>query len=111
MPIPRPKGSVTHDNTGKVVLVSGGANGIGRSICDSFAASGATVVCLDVDEASAAALPAEIDFVRGDTSVETDCQNAVSFCVEQHGGLDILVNNAATINLAENSTVLDVFLP
>lgn len=91
----RPKGSVTHDNTGRVVLVSGGANGIGRSICEAFASSGATVACLDVDEASAAELPIGIDFVRGDTSVETDCQNAVSFCVEQHGGLDILVNNAA----------------
>ena len=95
MPAPRPKGSVTHDNTGRVVLVSGGANGIGRSICDSFAASGATVVCLDVDEISATDLPAGINFVRGDTSVESACQNAVSFCIEQHGGLDILVNNAA----------------
>jgi NAD(P)-dependent dehydrogenase (short-subunit alcohol dehydrogenase family) len=95
MPSQRPQGSVTHNNTGRVVLVSGGANGIGRSICEAFAGSGAKVVCLDVDEAAAADLPAGIDFARGDTSVETDCQNAVAFCVEQHGGLDILVNNAA----------------
>jgi len=95
VPASRPIGSVTHDNTGRVVLVSGGANGIGRSICDAFASSGATVVCLDVDEPAATKLPGGIDFVRGDTSVEADCKNAVSFTVEQHGGLDILVNNAA----------------
>lgn len=57
--------------------------------------SGAQVICLDVDDVAAGTLLPEIDFVRGDTSVESDCQNAVDFAVEQHGGLDILVNNAA----------------
>ncbi|NQV29175.1 MAG: SDR family oxidoreductase [Rhodopirellula sp.] len=91
----RPAGSVSHNNSGRVVLVSGGANGIGRAICDLFAESGATVVCLDVDDQAASGLQDGIDFVRGDTSVEDDCRNAVEFTVEQHGGLDILVNNAA----------------
>jgi NAD(P)-dependent dehydrogenase (short-subunit alcohol dehydrogenase family) len=81
MPSHRPQGSVAHDNSGRVVLVSGGANGIGRSVCEAFAASGATVICLDVDEAAADTLPDGINFVRGDTSVD--------------GGLDVLVNNAA----------------
>jgi NAD(P)-dependent dehydrogenase (short-subunit alcohol dehydrogenase family) len=91
----RPTGTVSHDNSGRVVLVSGGANGIGRAVCEAFLASGAAVVCLDVDESSAESLPAGIDFVRGDTSVEEDCQNAVEFTVSTHGGLDVLVNNAA----------------
>lgn len=91
----RPRGTVSHQNDGRVVLVSGGANGIGRAICEAFLASGASVVCLDVDHSGAETLPSGIEFVRGDTSVEDDCQNAVDFTVSTHGGLDILVNNAA----------------
>ena len=94
MPNVRPTGSVSHNNNGRVVLISGGANGIGRAICEAFNESGATVVCMDVDDDAAMTLSENIDFVRGDTSVEEDCQNAVSFAA-QHGGLDILVNNAA----------------
>ncbi|MGZ0172186.1 MAG: SDR family NAD(P)-dependent oxidoreductase [Planctomycetales bacterium] len=95
MPNVRPTGTVSHNNTGRIVLVSGGANGIGRSICEAFAESGAQVVCLDVDEVAAATLPENIDIVRGDTSIEDDCQNAITFTTETHGSLDILVNNAA----------------
>lgn len=91
----RPSGATNHNNAGRVVLVSGGANGIGRSICHAFAASGAAVVCLDVDEVAAASLGEGIDFVYGDTSVEENCRNAVDFTTQKHGGLDVLVNNAA----------------
>ena len=92
----RSKGKVHYDNSGRVVLVSGGASGIGRAVCDAFLTSGAHVVCFDVDEIAASDLPDDgIEFVRGDVAVEQDCQNAVQFAVERHGGLDILVNNAA----------------
>lgn len=53
----RPKGTVVYNNAGRVVLVSGGAGGIGRAICDAFAATGADVVCLDSNADSAAELP------------------------------------------------------
>ena len=91
----RPTGTVSIHNDGRVVLVSGGASGIGRAICEEFLASGARVVCLDVNADAAANLPDGIEFVRGDTSSEDDCRNAVAFTVETHGGLDVLVNNAA----------------
>jgi len=90
----RPTGSVTIDNTGRVVLVSGGAQGIGRAICEAFANSGASVVCLDVDAAAAAMLPKGITFIQGDTSSETDCENAVAVSVKKYGALDVLVNLA-----------------
>ncbi len=91
----RPKGSVIYHNIGRVVLVSGGAGGIGRAICDAFAATGADVVCLDINADSAADLPDGMAFVAGDTSREDDCRNAVEFAVQSFGALDVLVNNAA----------------
>lgn len=91
----RPKGSVQYNNSGRVVLVSGGASGIGRAICTEFAASGADVVCLDINADAAADLPDGIAFVAGDTSNEDDCRNAVEFAIQTFGALDVLVNNAA----------------
>lgn len=91
----RPVGTVNYNNAGRVILVSGGANGIGRAVCEAWLASGASVVCMDVDDSAAENLPDGIAFVRGDTSCEDDCQNAVAFTIEQFGGLDVLVNNAA----------------
>lgn len=95
MPNSRPKGSVAYQNAGRVVLVSGGANGIGRAICDAFAVSGANVVCLDIDADAAANLTDGIAFVKGDTSNEDDCRNAAEFAIQTFGALDVLVNNAA----------------
>lgn len=95
MPSHRPNGSISYDNTGRVVLVSGGASGIGRAICESFARSGASVVCMDIDAEAAQDLPDGITFVAGDTSSDQDCENAVVFASETHGALDVLVNNAA----------------
>ena len=91
----RPKGSVTYQNDGRVVLVSGGASGIGRAVCEAFVTSGADVVCMDIDAAAAVSLPDGIAFVVGDTSKEEDCRNAVEVAVQTFGELDVLVNNAA----------------
>ncbi len=91
----RPAGTVQFDNVGRVVLVSGGAMGIGRAVCEAFAASGASVVCMDINAEAAADLPEGIAFVLGDTSVEEDCRNAIDFAIETFGAIDVLVNNAA----------------
>ncbi len=93
MPTPRPRGSVRYDHSGRVVLVSGGASGIGRAICEAFHAAGASVVYLDVKPADE--LPSDIRFVSGDTSSEADCERAVAETIAAHGALDVLVNNAA----------------
>jgi NAD(P)-dependent dehydrogenase (short-subunit alcohol dehydrogenase family) len=91
----RPTGSVKYDNRGRVVLVSGGAKGIGLAICQSFQASQASVVSLDVDQQAGEQLPGGIEFFWGDTSDEARCQQAVEWTIDRFGGLDILVNNAA----------------
>ena len=90
----RPQGTVRYDNRGRVVIVTGGAGGIGRAICRAYVDSGARVVCADVDD-SGKNLPAEVESYRCDTSSETDCQRTVAQTVEAYGGVDVLVNNAA----------------
>ncbi|MCC6512040.1 MAG: SDR family oxidoreductase [Pirellulaceae bacterium] len=90
----RPLGAIRYDNAGRVVLVTGGAQGIGLAICRAFVASGATVVCADI-LAESSDVPAEVKMYRTDTGNPVDCQAAVQWTIDQCGGLDVLVNNAA----------------
>ena len=91
----RPVGEVTYNNQGRIVLVSGGVSGIGRAICDAFAQSGASVVCLDIAAPTDdAPLPTGVKFFQGDVCFENDCRQVVEQTVATHGGLDIVVNNA-----------------
>lgn len=94
----RPAGRVAYDNSGRVVVVSGGASGIGAAICSLFAETNATVICLDIKEPSesfAAAFAKRIVFQSCDVSQEADCRAAIETAVEKFGGVDVLVNNAA----------------
>lgn len=94
MLIGRPQGNVKYDNSGRVALVTGGANGIGRAICEALLHSSASgIVCVDINEPTK--LPRGIDFRYVDTSAEEDCHAAVEWTVKRYGALDILVNNAA----------------
>ncbi|TWT34785.1 SDR family NAD(P)-dependent oxidoreductase [Blastopirellula retiformator] len=88
----RPTGSVQFDNSGRVVLVTGGAGGIGLAICQAFAASGATVYAVDVAEPEGE-LPAKL--ISGDVSKREECRRVIAQVVEEAGAIDVLVNNAA----------------
>lgn len=91
----RPAGSVSYDNSGRIVLVTGGARGIGRAICEQWLRTGASVACMDRDFKSVDALPESILQICGDTSSDEDCQRAVADTVDRFGTVDVLVNNAA----------------
>lgn len=87
----RPTGNVSFDNSGRVVIVTGGSSGIGLAIGEAFAKSGATVYSLDVQA------PPENDFLSylsTDVSDEANCRSSIETVVEQCGAIDVLVNNA-----------------
>ena len=98
----------------KIALVTGSTSGIGRGIAGHFASIGASVMIHGPDDAAAQAIAAELrgeghdaDAVSGDLADPDTCRRVVRTVVERHGGLDILVNNAASTLRAslEDATV------
>jgi len=90
----RPQGTVRYEHSGRVVVVTGGSNGIGLAICRGFSQAGARVVCADITEYPDLS-DERVHFVKADVSQEFDCERVVQIAMEQFGGLDVLVNNAA----------------
>ncbi|MEM8822776.1 MAG: SDR family NAD(P)-dependent oxidoreductase [Pseudomonadota bacterium] len=85
--------------SGKVAVVTGAAQGIGRACAMRLAAEGASVVVADVDEAEGQAAAVEIGdralFVATDLRDFAAVQAMADAAEAQFGGVDILVNNAA----------------
>ena len=86
---------------GRIALVTGGARGIGRAICEKLASEGAVVamvdILLDVAEKTAAefkALGYEAMAIQANVAKPEEAEKAVEAVVEKYGKLDILVNNA-----------------
>jgi L-fucose dehydrogenase len=81
----------------KVVLVTGGAKGIGAAIVRAAAAEAAIPVILDRDAEASKHLHAEVrtsHVIIADLSSSADCQTAIDSTIEKFGRLDALVNNA-----------------
>ena len=80
---------------GKRALVAGAGSGIGRAVVDAFGAEGAQVGALELDQAKADRLAAEVPgcvAVRGDATSLADARTAVEAVTSSFGGLDVLVN-------------------
>ena len=106
---PRPDhGEDTYRGSGRLVgmrtLITGGDSGIGRAVAIAFAREGADVAIAFhdaqadadetvrfIEEAGRRALA-----IQGDLAIEADCRALIARVVEELGGIDVLVNNAAT---------------
>jgi NAD(P)-dependent dehydrogenase (short-subunit alcohol dehydrogenase family) len=96
----------------KVVLITGGAAGMGRLAARTFAREGARVVAVDVVEKSGSEVAAEVArdggqalFVRADVAREDQVRLAVQRAVERFGRLDVLYNNAGIFPEKDGSVV------
>ncbi|KYZ75678.1 beta-ketoacyl-ACP reductase [Anaerosporomusa subterranea] len=84
---------------GKVVIVTGGANGIGRATAVRFAEEGAKIVVADFADGAAvlaeiAAIGGEAAYVQVDVTKPESVQAMVDLALEKFGQIDVLVNNA-----------------
>ena len=88
---------------GQIAIVTGGARGIGKGICEVFCKAGATVALWDVlDEGTQTADQIEKDggsifFQKVDITNKSSVEEAVSKIISAHGKIDILINNAGVI--------------
>jgi NAD(P)-dependent dehydrogenase (short-subunit alcohol dehydrogenase family) len=82
---------------GKVVLVTGGARGLGAAICRDLAQAGASLVVADLNLDGAQAVANEVRglAMKVDITDETQVHAAIDAIVMRAGRLDVLVNNAA----------------
>ncbi|MEM7709344.1 MAG: L-iditol 2-dehydrogenase [Pseudomonadota bacterium] len=98
---------------GKTALVTGGARGIGRAICEAYAREGARVAVADRLEAEAVAtaeaIGPEAGAVTMDVTDHATIEAGVAQAEETFGGIDILVNNAGIFNMGplEEATMED----
>ena len=87
---------------GKTALVTGGARGIGRAICEAFANAGAKVAVADLLEQDAQETATAVGgmAVAMDVTDLASIRSGVAAVEKAWGGIDILVNNAGIFNMA-----------
>lgn len=94
--------------SGKSTIITGAAGGIGYACAERFAQDGARVMIADIDaergEAAATALAdagGDVVFRKTDVGDKADVQGLIDDTVEAFGGLDVLINNAAILRVAD----------
>ncbi|MDD2207278.1 MAG: SDR family NAD(P)-dependent oxidoreductase [Aminobacterium sp.] len=85
----------------KVVIVTGGASGLGKAMAEAFAQEEATVIIADVNETDGVQFASELnkegkkaEFLYLDVSNSEQVNSAIESVVKKHGRIDVLCNNA-----------------
>ena len=99
---------------GKVALVTGGGSGLGKADCLMLASEGAMVVVSDINLDAAHKVADEIGAnaiaLKHDVSSESEWQAAIAATEARFGGLNVLVNNAGIVVIADpEETTLEQF--
>jgi NAD(P)-dependent dehydrogenase (short-subunit alcohol dehydrogenase family) len=96
----------------KVALITGAAGGIGGESALLFAAEGASVVVVDVDDKQGAetvkrvrAAGGRAEYVHADVSKSVDCENMVRVAEKSFGKLDVLFNNAGIMDSRDDDAI------
>ena len=94
-----------------MAVVTGGASGIGRAMCERFASEGASVAVVDLDEEAGGAVAAAVDgmFVRADVTSSDEVEALYAEVAARYGGIDICCNNAG-ISPPDDDSILDTGL-
>ncbi|MBA12536.1 MAG: short-chain dehydrogenase [Chloroflexi bacterium] len=93
------------DLKGKIAIVTGGARGIGKGICESLSIAGANVIVADVNLDDASKTAGSLESVGSgdkfamflDVMDDASITDMVEKCINEFGRIDILVNNAGII--------------
>ena len=100
---PTSSAGISFGLSGRVCLVTGGAQGIGEACIRRFAREGAQVVIADIDDSRGAALASELGglYVHCDVGDKTQVDALVAKTMAAHGRIDVLVNNAGIFRAAD----------
>ena len=96
--------------SGKTIVITGGASGMGAATAREFGARGATIVLVDLNEDGARTVAEEciaagapnVSVHAGDVSSSAFCDAVIDAAIVEHGGVDVLVTAAGTIHRADS---------